>query len=479
MAAYPSAHAVMCDPATDSIADLGSMTEDPKHQLYGFKPQVDGKNEWLYVPLGLHHMELCAFNLKTKAKRQILPPDLLKLPGTIEVQRFVDGNVYGRRIETKPEMWFRCSPDGVVFVEKPPESDREAVPQMVEGMKFGDIGADGKLLVTDAHGKSRIIRTPLTGITYGGYSVGCERDGIIYGGGGNGRTDIYSYDMKTGELRDLGSGSGGRVQIYDLLSHPNGIYVSGYPGANIDLFKPQNAERVHIAQLSIEHHQERLVRLTLGPDGMIYSGGVPIKGRLGGAIVRLNPENHAVTVWRDVVRNQSVNVGVSVPATKEMFFTTTIQGGTSAIPVEKEAFVLLWDCTVQKESWRGQPIAGTKDYGYATMARTGVIYGLAGGQQYYAFDPARRNVVHRGVLPVSSVKPLGLAHDAVGSRGLIYGIGDDAIFAIDPQDHSARIVARHPSLAHSRGLFANADEILYYGSGAHLWRVILDPKDGL
>jgi hypothetical protein len=478
VAGYPSAHAFMCDPATDAIADLGSMTEDPVHQLYAFVSQVDGRNEWLYVPLGLHHMELCAYNLKTKEKRQILPPEFLRLPGSPAVARCVDGNVYGRvdaKMETK---LFRCSPDGVEFVEKWPEPEAGIVPQMIEGIKFGEIGADGKLMVTVAEGKTRMIQTPLAGVTYSVYSVDCERDGVIYGGGGNGRTDIFAYDLKSGKLSDLGRGASGRVQIYDLLNHPNGLYVASYPGANLDLFKPQSGELVHIKQLSIDYQQERLQRLTLGPDGMIYTGGVPIKGRLGGAIVRLNPGTHVVTVWRDVVKNQSFTVGIAVPKTKEMFFTTTIRGGTSAVPLEKEAFVILWGCAGEKETWRGQPFEGVTDYGYATMAKTGIIYGLVGsGPRYYAFDPVRRKVVHRGVLPVSSVWYLGLAHEPVGSRGFIYGIGDDAIFAIDPNDHTARIVARHPSLAQGQGLFASTDEILYYGSDTHLWRAILNLED--
>src|SRR4030065_654405 len=85
---------------------------------------------------------------------------------------------------------FRWVHEGGVDVEKPPGAEKEAVPQMVEGTKFGEIAADGKLVVTEANGKSRIIRTPLTGVTYGGYSVGCERDGVIYGGGGDGRAGI-------------------------------------------------------------------------------------------------------------------------------------------------------------------------------------------------------------------------------------------------------------------------------------------------
>ncbi len=470
---YPSAHVFVCDPATDTIADLGNMSSDPRNQKYTYAPQVDGKNEWLYVPLGLHHLELCAFNLKTGEKRQILPPELTALPGNPTVQRCADGNVYGKAALKDGDRLFLCKPDGIEYVEKIPAGDPEPVPQMLEGINFSQIGEDGKLTVTAADGKTKEVQTPLHGITYSVYSVGCERDGIIYGGGGNGRTNVFSYDPKSGDLRDLGRGSSGRIQIYDLLDHPKGLYLASYTGANLDLFDPKTAEREHIIQLSLDHGQERLQRLTMGPDGMIYTGGVPIKGRLGGAIIRLNPDDHKVTVWRDVITSQSFNVGVAVPATNEMFFTSSIRGGSSAVPTEKEAYVILWDCAGEKEAWRGQPIDGATDYGYATMAGNGIIYGIA-GQRYYAFDPVKREVIHRGELPVG-VGSLGLAHEPAGPDGLIYGMGDGAIFAIDPADHSVQVVAKHPSLERGHGFYAATDGTLYYGSGSHLWRAILNP----
>jgi hypothetical protein len=473
IAGYPSAHTFVCDPASDQIVDLGCMTEDPQRQKYAYPPQVDGRNEWLYVPLGLHHLELCAYNLKTGEKRQILPPELTMLPGNPLVVRGIDGNVYGSVSQKGGDRFFRCSATGIDEVDRIPAPDRSGVPQMVGDVRFSEILADGKLTVTEPQGKSKVIQTSLNGITYGIYSIGCEREGVIYGGGGNGRAHVFAYDPKRDALRDLGRGAGGRVQLYDLLDHPNGIYATTYGGAHLELFKVESGEWVHLEQLSIDHGQERLQQLTLGPDGMIYTGAVPIKGRLGGAIVRLNPTNHAVTVWRDVVANQSFNAVAAVPATGEMFFTSSIRGGTSATPSEKEACVILWNCADEKAVWRGQPIAGTTDYSYATVAGNGMIYGVA-GRQYYAFDPVRREVVYRGELPVAPVRPLGFSHHAAGSRGLIYGAGEDAIFAIDPKDHGARIVARHPSLKQGRGFYVSRDETIYYGSGAHLWCARLD-----
>jgi hypothetical protein len=56
---------------------------------------------------------------------------------------------------------------------------------------------------------------------------------------------------------------------------------------------------------------------------------------------------------------------------------------------------------------------------------------------------------------------------------LIYGLGDDAIFVIDPENRQARVIARHPSIEDAFGMMVTKDGIMYYGSKAHLWRVDL------
>jgi hypothetical protein len=63
----------------------------------------------------------------------------------------------------------------------------------------------------------------------------------------------------------------------------------------------------------------------------------------------------------------------------------------------------------------------------------------------------------------------------VGARGLICGLGDDTVFAIDPADHSARIIARHKTLEKAFGYFITAEGVLYYGSESHLMRCRLAP----
>jgi hypothetical protein len=205
---------------------------------------------------------------------------------------------------------------------------------------------------------------------------------------------------------------------------------------------------------------------------MIYTGTVPSKGRLGGALVRVDPLELTSRVWPSPVANQSVVNLAAVPETGELFCTTSIQGGSSSIPTEKAAYVFLWDCRNAELVFRTQPVPGAISYGAAVRAGNGLIYGLAAGK-YYVFDPKQRRVVFTGDLPVKDIRFPGLSDVPVGPRGLIYGIGDDALFALDPADHAVRIVARDPALARTHGFFVTADAVLYFGDRTHLRRMRL------
>ena len=79
-----------------------------------------------------------------------------------------------------------------------------------------------------------------------------------------------------------------------------------------------------------------------------------------------------------------------------------------------------------------------------------------------------------GDLPVRTVHFPGLSDRPVGPKGLLCGLGDDAVFAIDPADHRAAILARDASLTHAQGLCVLPEGILYYGSGASLMRCKLE-----
>jgi len=461
---YPTASLACCDTRTGKIANLGRMPEDPR-QCYLFPSLAVSDDLVVYCPVGLHHMELWAYDTRSGTKKQILPERLARLQGAPRVWRGTDGQVYGRAAGTT----FLCRPDAI----EPGKSARaaKAPPLVADDKTVGSIDSEGVLQLTDTGtGQTSRVSTTYEGRRAVVWSVGCGPDGVIYGSCAlPGRS--FSYDPGTGKLTDLGIITKGTCQVYDVISLPQGLFMCSYFGAHVDLYDPAKPiqHKVNPRYLGCAKGQERPVQWCLGPDGMLYTGTGPAKGRLGGTLMQVNPNDLSLRVWPTPIPNQSVQYVTPVPETGELFCTSSIHGGSSSIPTEKEGCVFLWDTKKEAMVFRADPVPGTPSYGRAVRAGNGLIYGVA-GQKYYVFDPKARTAVFTGALPVKRLRFPQLHGEPVGAAGLIYGLGDDALFAIDPADNSVRVVARHKSIARAHGFCITPTGDLYYGSGATLMR---------
>ena len=459
---YPNTEVVRCDPATGKIENLGRLTEDDRLK-YVSHPVVSDDNI-VYCPVGMEHGELWALDLKTGVRKQILPESMLKTQGKPEVWRGKDGRVYGAWTGVK----FRCTPDAIVPGEESPMTARNN-PRYVGDLVVGDIDDSGMLQIS-RKGKKSFVATDFTGAPRTIFSVSCERDGRIYGGTVS-PAHTFSFDPATRKLTDHGPIASGPIQIYDTLNHERGLFISSYMNASVDFFDPaaplkEGANPRRVVQLD---GHERPMQGVMGPDGMIYTGTVPAKGRLGGVLLRVNPADLSYKLFTNVVPNQSILRLTGLPEDGQILGVTSINGGSTAIPTEKEACLFLWDCREEKVAFTATPLTGIKSYGAVVRAANGLVYGVA-ANRYYAFDPASRKVVFTGTLPVKSLRFPELADAPYGPRGLIYGMGDDAIFAIDPSDHSASVVARDANLQGAYGFCIASDGFLYFGKGSHLMR---------
>ncbi len=462
---YPKTGVSVLDPSTGAV-EHWRVHDDPR-QSYAISPAAadDGT---VYLPTGLHHPELWSYNPKTRDKKQILPASMQKSNGgTAIIWKGADGQVYGRR----GSLNFQCLPEKIVPGQtKPQRSDVE--PTVFNGKIVQEIDGDGRLVLIDQSTRQpSYLQTSLVGRAITLFSIGDELNGKIYGSSVK-PGHVFALDTKTGKTEQLGLLTGGRTQVYDFLAYNDGLFMSSYTGSYYDFYNPSlprsatNPRRVGRAGLQ----QERPLHLVRGTDGMIYSPNMPEKGQLGGALTRIDPETFVIKTWRNIVPRQSLMAVVPVPETDEVFLTSSTAGGSSAIPAEKEAVVALWNTKTEQIAFTAKPLAGAKSYGEAVRARTGIIYGFV-KNRYYAFDPMKRQTVFTGQLPSASLGVL-LADEPVGPAGLIYGVhrGDGSIFAINPADHSFKVLMKNPSLIKTHAISVTKDGVLYYTNGASLMR---------
>ena len=462
---YPGPHVVACDTRTGAIKAYGPLTDD-RRQRYCTRIGVDDADGAIYAAVGLHHRELWHVDPATGARRQILPPDLTEAQGSPTIWTGEDGHVYGRIGTTE----FRCHPDRI---EPGP-----AAPERVDRTRLqaGDdtvveLTAEGALTLANAAGERRAVPVAYEGRPVTIYSVACEYQGRLWGGGLFPGL-LWSMDLATGAMQSHGMVAHGAFQIYDIIPDRGGLYLASYMGCHIDLFDPAQPRKAHQNPIRIAASvpgQERPNQWERGPDGKLYFGTTPAKGRLGGALVQVDPETRTWKHWPCPLPDLSLTYLTALPETGEILACASVGGGSSAIPVADEAAIYLWDPARAAMTWSGKPVPGTRTYGRAVRLNDGRVFGLA-GTAYYLFDPVKRQVLSTGDLPASPAAFPMLNDATVGPRGIVYGIGNGAVFAFDPADNAVRIVGKHPSLDRVHGFLVTSDGALYYGSGADLWR---------
>ncbi len=462
---YPQAQLVAVNMRTDQTIDLGRLADDDR-QRYIINPAVSD-DQIVYAPVGLHHRELWAVNPKTKVKKQILPDNLQKGHGAPSVWTAVDGHVYGRIGDTN----FLCKPDGVEFGKT--ASPRTYAERTTSGeSQVQRVDDKGRLVLKTKSGETRYVQTDFEGIGETIFSLGDVAGDWLFGSAIKpGKT--FAFNLKTGETCDLGLITSGRIQVYDFLDHEKGLFAASYTGGHIDLLNVDDALQgkrgQSIIRLSSKYDQERPTQLIKGPDGAIYTVTTPVKGHLGGALVRIDPDTFATKVWRHLIPDQSLVSLAAVKETGELFIASSVNGGTGAKPTASSGYVFLWDPQKEQVVFKTQPVPSAKRYGTVVAARNGLLYGIA-QNHYYVFDPVKRETVLVAPLPNGGVRFPGLYPKPIGPDGLIYGIARGTIIAIDPRDNSISVIADHESLRAGHGLFITDDKILYYGSGASLMR---------
>ncbi|MBE1491478.1 PQQ-binding-like beta-propeller repeat protein [Plantactinospora soyae] len=320
-------------------------------------------------------------------------------------------------------------------------------------------------------GRSEVLRTDVPGepIPLAALHIGAS--GTVYAGGylngGLARVDI-----------DTGASDFQRfAQVESVLETEGQVYLGAYPDSRLyryDPGQPWNSSEYSpqlpgtpenpVKLLDLKSaDQVRARALTDAGDKVAY-GTMP-NTTLGGALAIVDKATGASTVHRPVVTDSSI---VSLAYAGGLIVGgTSIDGGYSVpAPTQTEARLFGWDTATDGKAFEFVPVPGAKAVPALTLDRSGLLWGLAGGQ-LFAVDVASRSVVQRIQLAPGVSDSRGrLGYDATAN--VLYAlVGNRLLFRVDVAtgaptqllDQPAEFLAVHP------------DGRLVLGDGPQLYRV--------
>jgi hypothetical protein len=274
-------------------------------------------------------------------------------------------------------------------------------------------------------------------------------------------------DPKGGDLSQLGRLGGG--EFYSFLRRGPTLLAAAYGGdAPLMIYRPDQAFRPGAGEGDNPRHVHfdgedsgwRPQAMIAGPGGRIYLGAVAGYGKLGGPLAIFDPEARRVTCFPHVVKDQSV-VSLAVAGDRIVGGTTT-GGGGGSFPTAKEAVLFLWDPTRKEKVFETVPVPGAAEITGLVTAK-GKVFGVAGGQDLFVFDPTARQVIHRARLPFGGVIYNALAP---GPGGRLWGLAPGGIFSIDPDTYAARLEGVYSERITAG--FALEGNSLYFAAGARV-----------
>ncbi len=466
---YPRASVAILNPLKDEVKVIDRVSTNSGSE-YVINPASD-KNGIVYFPTGMKHGELWSYNPETGAKKQILSKKLMSY-GAAQVWRATDGNVYGKKGNTT----FLCTEDEIVE-GKTLEALIDTPDNLYEDTKALYLNKEGNLVTESSISKKQsIIKSSFEPSAHEVFSIGDIYNGKLYGSGMK-PGHIFTYDINNGKINDLGHLTRGKVQTYDILAYENKLFMSSYTGGYVDVFAMDAnglpASPKPVANLHHMAKQERLVQLILGSDGNIYSPTIPIKGFLGGTLVQIDPKSLKTKVFQNIVQNQSFLSVTAIKETGELFLTSSVQGGSSAKPTEKEAVVVLWNPATEQVTYTGKPVKGASSYGKTVRGNNGLIYGSA-SDTIYVFDPINKKLTAKTAIEKSLNKRAKIVlSESLGKDGFVYGIDNQngQLFCLAPSTNKITILAKDDSLIGARFAEVKEDGYLYYAHHAKLMRV--------
>lgn len=479
VATYPDAQLVIFDPETRTLSAHGPHRKENWMQ-YPSKVAVD-KEGWVYLAIGNDASNLVAYDPATKEPRQ-LTPEGVRQQGRADVHTAINGKVYGRHHTSLPPFELlageiREASEVVAAAPMRVGSQDSIFRNFGDGSRLEEIDLNTRTLVIQPPGGEAPQRLSFDYKSSGAHiqSVIDADDGRIYGSTGH-PLRFFRYDPKKDEFLHRG--------LEKWNGHINALVDSGtmiYGG----IYGPDRLIQYDVSREwgdTLGDNPKELAKpgkpigrphaILVHPDGEhVILAGTPGYGLPGGGLLfySISSGEHTILDHTQLIENQST-MALTVLPNGDLVGGTTTRAGTGGESRTKEAELYLFDWDNRKIVFREAVVPGTREIRDLATGPDGLVYGLAQGEEFFVFDPSKREVVHR-----ENLGSYGAIAGGQAPRVLHYSKEHDAfvvlfqnsMVAIEPGTFRHRRLAKIPTDAYAG--MGRLDDRIYFSSGAHIW----------
>jgi hypothetical protein len=256
-------------------------------------------------------------------------------------------------------------------------------------------------------------------------NLGEGPDGNVYAGAFQTPPGMGKWNPDTGSWTLLG-GSG---QVEGYGSYHGNLVFGRYPQGNLyydDLSKPWAGSNPTVAN-TIGNEQDRPMAFAdLGDQ--VAVGSAPVSGRLGGAISLWKPDTKALSVFRNVVPNQTPDSLVSYGGL--VWGGTSIDGGYGIDPTATSGELFAWDPATHQTVFEDVPLPGATNVS-GLVVDGDHLWGLADATLFEFDLTARRIIRTQQLYPGVDGSMYGLEHQLVLDHGRLFGTANGNLFHVD------------------------------------------------
>lgn len=482
-ATYPNCGLVSFNPQTREMKDHGYLNKENWAQ-YPRSVAVDDVG-WVYVGLGSTAGQIIIYDPQSAKATPVFAANERR-KGHAPLYRNVDGKVYGHAPDNATDGWLEFYKGEVRKIGKHAPKLKPIITgdqglchrEFPSGKYLKGCGTVQRLLiVTDPKTKqTKTLNFDYTSEGAAIMGVAAAPDGTICGGTAF-PMHFFSYNPKS----DTWINREGFGQFNTVARQGDHFFFGGYGHGFLldwnparEWVKTVKGDKNDNPFWLTECHPtiNRPHKLLAHPDGKtLVLAGTPGYGYTGGGLLFWDRETKTRVLLEhtDILPQHSTMSLVALPGGKLLGGTTTAAGtGGERKATEAELYVI--DVATKKVEWHAPVIPGAQTYTDLCLARNGLVLGFADGTRFFAFDPAKRELVHDEVTGpkfgpcVSHQGPRVFVEDKGGALYVLFLKG---IARLDPATFAITMLATSPVPISNGGDYL--DGRIYFINGSHVY----------